>query len=640
MKKDKYNPLHIDLETFCHKEFELGTWKYGEHPSTEILIACYKKPAWKTARLWVAGQPMPAEIKNHKGYFVAHNAAFEFTVLYNKGKKYGFPASTRDPARWLCTQSMARSLNMPASLADAGAFLNTKVQKSDSGKELIELFSKPKKKKDRKTKIVTYSKKEYTKAQFNAFCRYCRDDVLTEGLIYQRLINMENVQLDLPVYLLDFKQNFLGLPIDIKTLQKVRQVLDKRILIAEKKSEKLGLNVRSPKQLIEWLKGQGVAVENTQEKTITDLLRVTKSKKIKEVLNLRIFLSRSSVKKFDTVFEWMSPDNFLRFFLKYYGAHTGRWAGQGPQLLNLPRADGLSGAALEKLIKEFITGRVPFADTMTAAKKIIPGMFKAIPGESFLSGDFKAIEARILNLLAGQKDITERFRRDEPIYELMASKIFGKNIDLINKSERFFGKKVELGSGYQMGADKFFTVCIQEGINISFDLADRSVKTYRREHPKVVQWWYNLDRAFKMAWKTKGQEIRLGRLTFFAGSNYIKIKLPSGRYQYYHNIKVDSRGFSYLNFQRRMRVHLYGGILAENICQGVSRDILTYCMLELDKKKIRTVLHVYDEIVCNIKTAGAAGKRKIFEKITNTAPPWLPDLPLKTEVEIQKRYHK
>jgi len=115
--------------------------------------------------------------------------------------------------------------------------------------------------------------------------------------------------------------------------------------------------------------------------------------------------------------------------LKYYGAHTGRWAGSDSvNFQNLPSRD--------------------------KKKKALKKAVLAPPKHYVINSDSSQIEARILVWLAGQKDVTEQFRKGDDVYSIFASKIYGKHISKETPVERFVGKTCILGLGYGTGAKK------------------------------------------------------------------------------------------------------------------------------------------------------------------------------------------
>jgi DNA polymerase I-like protein with 3'-5' exonuclease and polymerase domains len=89
--------------------------------------------------------------------------------------------------------------------------------------------------------------------------------------------------------------------------------------------------------------------------------------------------------------------------LKYYGAHTGRWAGSDKvNFQNLPSRD--------------------------KKKKALKNAVVAPDGHFVINCDSSQIEARVLAWLAGQNDVVEQFAKGEDVYSLFATKIYGRPI--------------------------------------------------------------------------------------------------------------------------------------------------------------------------------------------------------------------
>lgn len=87
------------------------------------------------------------------------------------------------------------------------------------------------------------------------------------------------------------------------------------------------------------------------------------------------------------------------------------------------------------------------------------------------------------------------------------------------------------------------------------------------------------------------------------------------------------------------RMDTYGGMLTENVCQAVARDILMNAMLNLQLKGYSIVLHVHDEIV--VEVPETYGSVEEFETIMSTMPIWAKDWPIKAKGGWRaKRYAK
>jgi len=626
--------IFIDIETRSKADLvEVGAWRYAEHSSTDVFCVAYKVEGNKV-NVWVPGDSVPDAFHvNHQYTFVAHNALFEYALFANVlRKKYGFPLALADPLRWECTANMARCMALPGGLEPLCGVLKLGESKLAVGKHLIQTYSKP----NRKGEF-----NPIPAAELDTMIMYCKQDVELTEKVYNRLAKYDNIAIEKPIMNLDRRQNIHGIHIDVKALKKIDMLVNAATLDAEKRMEEKGVNVRSPKQLQKYLKDNfNISIANAQEKTIKDiLLNPNLDADARAMLELRLFLSRSSIKKYSALIDRVSPDGRLRYFLQYYRANTGRWSGVGFQPHNLPKG-GQTEKEQAALLKDLLADKVPVIETMTAAKKVLPGMIIPDKGHVFLMGDFSAIEARVLAWIAGEKILIEAYRKGDDLYKKMAAVIYQKPLDDVTKKERHLGKSVILGAGYGMGHNRFFEVCQAQGLAINIHTAEKAIYTYRSSFKNIVQFWASIESAFNYVLVNKGKKVKVNGMLLHADKGYVSIKLPSGRDLYYHRVTRGPEGISFLNFAQNMTVKLWGGLITENIVQAIARDLLCHAMLELDKVEIFPIMSVHDEVVAQALTTQAKAKLKVFDTIMNVPPEWFKGFPLKTESFMSKRYFK
>lgn len=649
--------IFFDYETrsFCDLKAS-GGWKYSEHPTTDIICMAYAIDDGPVKH-WLPGDSVPKEFLKADS-FVARNVFFEYAITVNVAiPKYGFPERMKDASLYECTAALSRMHGLPASLEPSADYLNKTFKKLPDGKRLIQLYSLPVK--DRKTGKLSF--RPIPPDELKRWLDYNVLDVEADRETYKTLSKLPNAEIERPVFLHDFNMNVRGVRIDTKALEKLLHVVEtatERALAGPKSftvewvdkdgnKQKAPLNVRSPQKLKIWLAAQGIEIDDCRVDTIEaayDEAAARELEDVKKVLAWRMFLAKASVKKFRAAFDRVSPDGRLRYFLKYYGAHTGRFSGEGFQIHNLPKAkwkDGVDPVGeIARMIKE-ITPDMPYMQIVDWSKRILPGLIIPDAGNVFLSGDFSAVEARGIAWLAGCKKMLAEFERDDKIgdkkndlYSRTARRIAGP------EGKRQFGKVSILAPIYGMGSAKMKTTAAKWGCEISDAVAEKTINYIRTSYPEIPAFWYGLEDAFRKTWITKKPHT-VGRIVFERGGNYIRVKLPSGRYLFYHQVKIENGQISYLNFGKKgARIKIWGGVLAENITQATCRDILTDRVIECGKTDIPVRLHVHDEIVGEIEKKKASRYQKVFDKILNTAPLWAEGFPLKTESEIAERYHK
>src|SRR5690606_26216187 len=149
---------------------------------------------------------------------------------------------------------------------------------------------------------------------------------------------------------------------------------------------------------------------------------------------LRQEAAKTSTAKIDAMLTRRSKDGRMRGNLQYHGAGTGRWAGRGAQLQNLPRPTTEDWSEIESMLALLMTGdaemvQMLYDRPLTAVADCIRSMIEAEPGKQLYAADFSAIEARGLAWLAGQSDVLDAFRSGVDIYNHSATGIFGRPIN-------------------------------------------------------------------------------------------------------------------------------------------------------------------------------------------------------------------
>lgn len=85
---------------------------------------------------------------------------------------------------------------------------------------------------------------------------------------------------------------------------------------------------------------------------------------------------------------------------------------------------------------------------------------------------------------------------------------------------------------------------------------------------------------------------------------------------------------------------LWGGVVAENLSQGLARDIFSDMILRLESAGLTLIFHVHDEVVIECDEADAKETLNKTIGIMSTPPEWIPDIPLAAEGQILTHYQK
>mgnify|MGYP001018038945 CR=1 FL=1 len=419
--------MGLDLETYSSAPLpKCGVYRYCDAPDFEILLFSYAFDDAPIETIDLAsGEELPKEVISaleDPGIIkVAYNAQFERVCLSR------YLGHWLDPHQWRCTMVMAAYLTLPGKLADAAVALGTTEKKMEEGKDLIRYFSvpcKPTKTNGGRTRNLPTDAPE----KWAVYKQYNAQDVETERAIRKALEKYPLPEQEWELYALDQQINDRGVRVD-KKLVKNAIAVDAVFAQAacQRAKELTGLeNPGSVNQLKAWLADQDMPMESLSRKIVQEKAAQTDGI-VAELLNLRLELSKTSVKKYEAMARCVCRDGRVHGLLQFYGANrTGRWAGRLVQAQNLPQNHLPDLDLAREIVK---TGDEELLDTLFASvpgtlSELIRTAFIPKDGCRFLVADFSAIEARVLAWMANEEWVLEEFRGKGKIYEATASRMF------------------------------------------------------------------------------------------------------------------------------------------------------------------------------------------------------------------------
>lgn len=630
--------LIIDIETYSSEDIsKCGAYRYAEAKDFEILLFGYSVDFGEVRVVDLArGELIPQEIieaiKSNDVLKWAHNASFERVCL---SRYLGLPAHTYlDPFSWRCSMVYASCLSLPKSLKDLGYILNLDKQKLEKGKELIKYFSVPCK----PTKSNNYRTRNLPSddlIRWETFKAYNKRDVETECEIIKRLESHSLVSTIWMEYGESESINDRGVLIDEKLVNNAIDISDKTTLILKNTLQKL-TNLENPNsvmQLKNWLKEQGLEVEDLGKKNVQNIIKNAPSDLINLVLALRLQTSKSSIKKYEAIKSCKCSDSRVRGMFQFVGAtRTGRYASKFVQLQNL-RQNHLSNLSdIRELIKngDIEALNLLYDDIPDVLSQLIRTAFIPKKDHKFIVADFSAIEARVLAWYAGETWVLDAFKNGEDIYCATASKMYGVPVVKhgINGDLRQKGKQATLSCGYggSVGALKAMGAL---DAGLKEDELQELVDTWRSANPHIVKFWWDVDKAIKKAYSER-VTVRLNNLLFNYKGSIMYITLPSGRSIAY--VRFRAREDESITYEGKLpnnkwgEIESYGPKFVENIVQATARDILCNSIHNL--KAYDIVMHIHDEVVIE---ASLDTKLDEVTSLMSKSPSWANDLLLRAD---------
>lgn len=641
--------LGIDIETYSSVPLpKCGVYRYADAPDFVILLFSYAYNDGPVMTIDLAcGEQLPADVlaalEDPAVIKVAYNAQFERVCL---SKHLGH---WLDPHQWRCTAVMASYLTLPARLADVAVALRLTQQKMEEGKELIRYFSVPCK----PTKINggrTRNLPADAPDKWAVYKQYNAQDVETERAVRKALEAWPLPEHEWEVYALDQIINDRGVRVDKRLVKNAIAVDEVFTEAAYQRAKELTWleNPGSVNQLKAWLADQDMPMESLAKKIVQEKAAQAEGI-VAELLNLRLELSKTSVKKYEAIARTVCRDGRVHGLLQFGGAsRTFRWAGRSVQIQNLPQNHLPDLSLAREIVKtgdeeqlELLFGSVP-----NTLSELIRTAFIPKDGCRFIVADFSAIEARVLAWLAGEEWVLDEFRGKGKIYEATASRMFHIPQETIVKGHpnyeyRQKGKQATLSCGYGGGVGALKAM----GAKMPEEEMQPLVDAWRAANPSIVAFWGALDRAARKVIRSK-TSTHVGKLTLYWKDDKMLVRLPSGRnlcYQSPHftenRFGSDAIGYYAPNAAGQMvEQETFGGKLAENVTQAIARDILAHAMLNLEAAGYPIVFHIHDEAV--MEAPFGKGSTEDACRIMAIQPEWAKDLPLRADGDEMPYYQK
>ena len=577
----------------------VGAPVYSEHPSTEILCLAYDLKNGLGERLWLPSMAPPPDLCQHVlkgGLLEAFNVTFEWYIWINVAvKRYGFPMI--HPSQLRCAQASALAFSLPNSLEKTAMVVAPHCPKITDGKRLIGLFSKPRNPLKKEQLIMREAQAapprthpDHRPEDASLLYTYCIGDIQTQSEVSVRCPDLSAYEAE--IFRVQQVINHRGMALDHKALVGAKNVIDVCKRQYNEELSKLtdgyvteGTQVAAMR---DWLfTGHGVSTQSLDQEAVETLLKQELPSEARRVIELRQLLSNTSLGKVDAMSRRMCADGRIRDMVQYHKAHTGRFAGHGPQPHNMytggpevTQCDAPTGCGRwfgtgfidcpwcgtpdwattphkwDHDVMDFclkILAECPvdtlhrvFCDPLKIVQACMRGFFVAAPGHELISADYSAIEAVVLACLAGEDWRIKIFETDTNIYLASMSQTTGIPVEEYleyaqkNKAhhpDRQKGKVKELALGYggwvnamlQFGAADYYA---------SDREIERDVRAWRQTNQQIVKFWYKAEDSFREAIQYPGQLIRYRDISFILDGTVLHVQLPSGRYLHYHKPQI------------------------------------------------------------------------------------------------------
>ena len=589
------NVAAIDTETYYDKVCSvktLGNEAYTRHPDFEVLcVSGYTTD--------LGGEPWAQPVETtpwdeiHGLPRVAHNAAFDWAVLDS------IPSAPKvDPDKWYDSAALCAYHQYPRDLAGAakeilGESVSKTVRTGMSGKRMEDLDE------EAKREFFEYAKRD---------AKLCHD-------IFQKLYPVTPSH-EIRLSQIAMQQGRKGVCIDVEKLESGLTALHEANEVAVSKLPWVqdGYKIQSRNGLF-----KACAQAEIPPPPGTSVKDPLVDAWLEEHADcepwVRGLQNHRSINRIIKTLEGMKRridgENIMSYGIKYCGADaTGRFSGdQGINMLNLNKG-AVHGVKLRHLIK-------------------------ARPGHKFVVADLANIEPRCLAWLTKDEVMLDSLRAGNDLYEAHARSTMHytdpRPLKEVDNALRDMAKVRVLSMGYGLGAERHAKNPMRP---IPLDQAESEINEFRKTS-KASGYWDYLHLQFNRAARSDGE---------------LELPLPSGRTQFYTNIRYDhwktkdgiqKKGWRCNTIRGgRLRFPFWGSKLCENVCQGVARDVFCHGLLKVWEAGIHVPWTTYDELVAEVPEADAEEAAEEIRKAMTTTPDWIPGLPLAVDLHIADYYDK
>lgn len=699
--------LWLDTETRSRVPIRLGNVKYAtavemtmiqyavdDGPIVIIDMLSRKDDAKRGAQLRELGFTI-----SQADEVWAHQAEFDRTVI-EKTKVLTIPAK-----KWRCTAALARMHGLPGGLDKLCDIFHVPPEFAKlKGKDVGAVFWSSRS--DGK-----YNTPETHPKEWAEFLRYGGRDVEAMRFIWRKIPKWNATPRMWRMWELDFKMNHRGVAMDLKlaagaieaTLKAKRKLSARTAKLSKlnpdylEETESAVEATTQRQRLLDYMADFGVELPDLKADTVERRLEdESLPQHIKELLRIRQKASKASTAKYQRVVNQHVSGRLYNLLVFCGAMRTGRWAGRTLQPQNLPRPRHEKWD-IDHAIKRFQNGTIDSyapEDIMGLASSCLRGLIVPGKGRRLVVSDLANIEGRFMAWVAGEDWKIEAYaaydRGEGPdLYKVAYARPFGIDPnDIADEGDyrRQVGKVMELALQYYGGVGAFCAMAETYGLNLDqlaatawgtipddikresqklwleaakrrrrYGLQERTwvvcqslVLMWRAAHPMVVAFWEALDNAIKDAIRSPGKVFRAGdRISVDRIGNWLRIKLPSGRYLNYPapRVKTDgwftSRSFIGVNPYTRQwgRISTYSGKDAENVCQGGCADIIMDGLLAAEEAGYNPILSVHDEAITEPLDDDRYNDKELSRLLVESSL-WADGMPMAAKGKVMYRYAK
>lgn len=256
---------------------------------------------------------------------------------------------------------------------------------------------------------------------------------------------------------------------------------------------------------------------------------------------------------------------------------------------------------------------------------------------------------------ANAPSVEPRLENSELVYDLLNA---GPNHRFTIRTKH--GALVVHNCGYGVSWRKYADTLLRQGVRLSsdidqhYEMAHHAHNVYRASNPNIVAFWDTCQTVIKALYLGYSGEFGgpndnifqysvapicgRGDVPTIIGPNkytlrYFKLSCgvseKNNREEYYYT-RVKGKS--------ELKTKIYGGALAENLCQYLAFALLQWQACRMTEQGIRLIANIHDSFLAICPEDEAEHTKSVMESCMSSVPDWLGDFPVACEAEIGKDY--
>lgn len=249
----------------------------------------------------------------------------------------------------------------------------------------------------------------------------------------------------------------------------------------------------------------------------------------------------------------------------------------------------------------------------------------------------------------------KRLNFSEPVYDLLNA---GPNHRFTVRTRH--GALIVHNCGYGVGWRKYADTLLRQGVRLSsdidqhYEMAHHAHNVYRASNPNIVAFWDTCQTVIKAMYLGYSGEFGGPNDNIFqysvapiCGRDDVPTIIGPNKYtlRYFKlSCEVSEKNnreeyyYTRVKGKSELKTKIYGGALAENLCQYLAFALLQWQACRMTEQGIRLIANIHDSFLAICPEDEAEHTKSVMESCMSSVPDWLGDFPVACEAEIGKDY--